>query len=170
MNPYFLILKSDQNEKQSYVRYQPDSASGNIKNCPVPTWLCSLCVFYIIKPIFPGFNPVIRRIYTVAVHNTEHIAPSEEKPDALYKILPHQVCTEFHTTLSRYTQIVSSLCNWRRDWFQKDLLSSEIKKETNSIQIQNGVLGSDCKDMTVLLTLSTLVTCRKYVKAHTESA
>ena len=74
MNPYFLILKSDQNGKQSYVRYQPGSASGNIKNCPVPTWLCSLCVFYIIKPNFPGFNPVIRRIYTVAVHNTEQLS------------------------------------------------------------------------------------------------
>ena len=47
---------------------------------------------------------------------------------------------------------------------------SEIKKETNFIQIQNGVLGSDCKTMTVLLTLSLLVTCIRYVKAHAESA
>ena len=73
--------------------------------------------------------------------------------------------TEFPATLSRYTQIVSSLCNWRRDWFPKDVLHSDIvfwNKERNEfIQIQNGVLGSASKNMTVLLTLSTLVTCRK---------
>ena len=164
--------------KQSYVRYQPCLASGNIENCPVPTWLCSLCVFYTIKRNILSTNPVIRRIRAVAIHNTEKLSqdtlyPQEKNRTLSIKIPPHQMCTEFPATLSRYTQIVSSLCNWRRDWFPKDLLHSDIvfwNKERNEfIQIQNGVLGSACKNMTVLLTLSTLVTCRKNVKTHAES-
>ena len=118
VNPYvwyFLILKSDQNEKQSYVRYQPGFASGNIKNCPVPTRLGSLCIFYTIKQTFPGSNPVTRRIRTIAIQteklsqNTLHLR--EKNRTLSIKIPLHQMCTEFHTTLSRYTQIISSLCN-----------------------------------------------------------
>ena len=63
-----------------------------------------------------------------------------------------------------------SLGSFERSQLVVQAIMIRQELETNSIQIQNGVLGADCKNMTVLLTLSTLVTCRKYVKTHTESA
>ena len=103
-----------------------------------------------------------------------HIAPSGEKQDALFKNtttsnvywVPRNLIT-VHTDRFIFMQLKKGLVPERCIAFRYCLWN---KKETNSIQIPKGVLGSACKNMTVLLTLSTLVTCRKNVKTHAESA
>ena len=130
------------------IRYQPGFVSGSIKHYQVPTWLCSLCVFYIIKRNVPGTNPVIRRICTVAVHKTEKLSQNtlhlREKKRTLSIKYYRTKCVlnstqPYHGTHRSFPLYATEEGTGSQKIYCIQILFSEIKKETNSIQIRNGV-------------------------------